>query len=137
MTRPDPMSAEEWQAWLECDPAEESDPEKYPDEEDYLNPDALDLTATELAEIAAATRLAALAAGQEYGAAGTAHGADPAGVADALAAQAAAASARRRGPGQPGSARLPTGESSSQAAAFGTGMCLDVMPASPGPGAAG
>jgi Domain of unknown function (DUF222) len=136
MTRPDPMSAEEWRSQLECEPAEGSDPEEYPDEEDYLNPDALDLTDAELAEIAAATRLAALAAGQAYGTEGAAPGADPAGadpagVADALLAQAAAASALRRGPRQPGSARLLAGEYSSRAAAFGTGMCLDVMPACP------
>jgi hypothetical protein len=129
VTRPDPMTAEEWQACLECEPAEGSDPEECPDEEDDLNPDALDLTDTELAEIAEATRFAALAARQAYGTEGAAPGADPAGVADALMAQAAAASARRRGPGQPGSARLLAGESSSRAAAFGTGMCLDVMPA--------
>jgi hypothetical protein len=117
ITRPDPMSADEWQAWLDCEPAEDSDPEAYPDEEDYLSPDA-ELTEAELAGIAEATRLAA-------------DEADPAGVARVLAAQAAAASARRRGPGQPGSARLLAGESSSRAAAFGTGMCLDVMPACP------
>jgi hypothetical protein len=51
--RPDPMSAEEWRAELEREPADGSDPEEYPDEEDYLNPGALDLTAAELAEIAA------------------------------------------------------------------------------------
>jgi hypothetical protein len=67
MTCPDPMSAEEWQAQLECEAAEDTDPEAYPDEEDYLNPDSLDLTDAELAEIAAATRLAALAAGQPGG----------------------------------------------------------------------
>jgi hypothetical protein len=122
------MTAEEWRACLEREPAEGTDPEEYPDEEDYLDPGALDLTAAELAEIAEATRLAALAVGQ-----GTGPGdeADPAGVAAALMAQAAAASARRRGPGQPGSARLRAGESASRAAAFGTGMCLDVMPACP------
>ena len=37
----------------------------------------------------------------------------------------------RRGPGQPGSARVRAGESCSRAAAFGTGMALDVMPACP------
>ena len=42
-----------------------------------------------------------------------------------------AAAAVRRGPGQPGSARIPAGESSGRAAAFGTGMALDVMPACP------
>ncbi|HET9975649.1 MAG TPA: DUF222 domain-containing protein, partial [Streptosporangiaceae bacterium] len=38
---------------------------------------------------------------------------------------------RRRGPGQPGSQRPLAGESSSAAAAFGTGQLLDVMPACP------
>jgi hypothetical protein len=37
----------------------------------------------------------------------------------------------RRGPGQPGSARPAPGESCSQAAAFGAGMALDVMPGCP------
>jgi len=39
-----------------------------------------------------------------------------------------AASTGRRGPGQPGSARVFPGESSSPAAAFGPGMPLDVLP---------
>ena len=39
-----------------------------------------------------------------------------------------AASAGRRGPGQPGSARVFPGESSSPAAAFGPGMVFDVLP---------
>ena len=39
-----------------------------------------------------------------------------------------AASAGRRGPGQPGSARVFPGQSSSPAAAFGPGMALDVLP---------
>src|SRR5690348_3240744 len=38
----------------------------------------------------------------------------------------------RRGPGQPGSARVYPGESASRAASFGSGMALDVMPACPG-----
>ncbi len=114
VTCPDPMTAGEWQAQLEREAAEWSDPEEYPDEEDYLDPGALDLTGAELAEIAAAARLAALVAGQAHGTEGAAPGADPAGadpagVADVLAAQAAAASARRRGPGQPGSARRRAG----------------------------
>jgi hypothetical protein len=128
ITCPDPMSAEEWRAQLDCEPAGGTDPEEYPDEEDYLDPGALDLTDAELAEIAAAVRFAALAAGR---AAGSEDEADPAGVADVLAAQGAAAAARRRGPGQPGSAGLRAGESSSRAAAFGRGQCLDVMPACP------
>jgi hypothetical protein len=40
--------------------------------------------------------------------------------------------AGRRGPGQPGSARIYPGESCSPAASFGSGMALDVMPACPG-----
>ena len=39
-----------------------------------------------------------------------------------------AATTGRRGPGQPGSARIFPGESSSPAAAFGPGMPLDVLP---------
>jgi hypothetical protein len=39
-----------------------------------------------------------------------------------------AATTGRRGPGQPGSARILPGESSSPAAAFGPGMALDVLP---------
>ena len=39
-----------------------------------------------------------------------------------------AASSGRRGPGQPGSARVFPGESSSPAAAFGPGMAFDVLP---------
>ncbi len=119
ITRPDPVSAEEWQAWADFDPAGDADPEMWLEEEDYLSPDA-DLTEGELAEIAEAIALAAPV---------TADDLDPAGVAGVLAAQAAAASARRRGPGQPGSARRRAGESSSAAAGFGTGQCLDVMPA--------
>ena len=43
-----------------------------------------------------------------------------------------AATAGRRGPGQPGSARVFPGESASRAAAFGPGMALDVLPGGPG-----
>src|SRR5690349_5568091 len=42
-----------------------------------------------------------------------------------------AATTGRRGPGQPGSARVFPGESSSRAAAFGPGMVLDVLPGCP------
>jgi Domain of unknown function (DUF222) len=42
-----------------------------------------------------------------------------------------AATTGRRGPGQPGSARVFPGESSSRAAAFGPGMPLDVLPGCP------
>ena len=48
-------------------------------------------------------------------------------AADELLAVEAAATGRR-GPGQPGSARVFPGESSSPAAAFGPGMPLDVLP---------
>jgi hypothetical protein len=41
-----------------------------------------------------------------------------------------AATSGRRGPGQPGSARVFPGESSSPAAAFGPGMVFDVLPGS-------
>jgi hypothetical protein len=127
ITRPDPMTAEEWEACLERDLAEDQDPDELQDEDDFWCPDA-DLTEAELAEIAEAMETRAAAAS---GAAGVTAGADPAGVAQVLAAQAAAASAHRRGPGQPGSARLLARESSSAAAAFGTGQLLDVMPACP------
>jgi hypothetical protein len=48
---------------------------------------------------------------------------------DLLAVQ--AATTGRRGPGQPGSARVFAGESSSPAASFGPGMVLDVLPGCP------
>jgi hypothetical protein len=52
-------------------------------------------------------------------------------AADELLAVKAAATGRR-GPGQPGSARIFPGESSSPAAGFGPGMALDVLPGCPG-----
>ncbi|HEX5303428.1 MAG TPA: DUF222 domain-containing protein [Streptosporangiaceae bacterium] len=127
ITRPDPMTAEEWEVLLEHDLAEDLDPEELQYEDDFLNPDA-DLTEAELAEIADAMQARAADAA---GAAGVTAGADPAGVARVLAAQAAAASAKRRGPWQPGSQRPLAGESSSPAAGFGTGQLLDVMAACP------
>ena len=51
---------------------------------------------------------------------------DEAAADELLAAK--AASTGRRGPGQPGSARVFPGESASPAAAFGPGMPLDVLP---------
>ena len=42
-----------------------------------------------------------------------------------------AATCGRRGPGQPGSARVLPGESSTPAAGFGPGMALDVLPGCP------
>ena len=47
-----------------------------------------------------------------------------------------AATTGRRGPGQPGSARVFPGESASPAAAFGPGMALDVLPGCAGLAAA-
>jgi hypothetical protein len=130
ITRPDPVAAEDLEACLEHDLAEDLDPGELQWEDDFLNPDA-DLTGAELAEIAETMRARAAAVPGAAGVAGVAAGADPAGVAAVLAAQAAAASARRRGPGQPGSAQRLAGESSSAAAAFGTGRLLDVMAAGP------
>src|SRR5689334_20287097 len=43
-----------------------------------------------------------------------------------------AATTGRRGPGQPGSARILPGESASPAAGFGPGLPLDVLPGGPG-----
>ena len=51
---------------------------------------------------------------------------DEAAADELLAAK--AATTGRRGPGQPGSARVFPGESASRAAAFGPGMALDVLP---------
>ena len=95
-------------AWLDRDPerdcwldrAREHDDPPEPREEEHEDHDPL--TAEELAEIreAAADELLAVEA----------------------------ASTGRRGPGQPGSARVFPGESSSPAAAFGPGMVFDVLP---------
>ena len=97
----DPMTAEEREASL--DRLCELDEPDDEDEDEYWDHD--DLTAEELAEIreAAADELLAVAA----------------------------ASTGRRGPGQPGSARVFPGESASTAAGFGTGMPLDVTPGCP------
>jgi hypothetical protein len=95
-------------AWLDRDPergcwqdrAREHDDPPEPGEEEYE--DRYPLTAEELAEIREAAADVLLAVG--------------------------AASTGRRGPGQPGSARVFPGESSSRAAGFGPGMALDVLP---------
>ena len=101
-SRPDPMTAEEREAWLDhlAEADEPPDLEEEEDPEDYAP-----LTAEELAEV------------REGAAAGPAVWAGLAG---------------RRGPGQPGSARVYPGESCSPAASFGSGMALDVMPVCPG-----
>ena len=97
----DPMTRAELEAQL--DRLCELDEPDLEDEDEYWDHD--DLTAEELAEIreAAADELLAVAA----------------------------ASTGRRGPGQPGSARVFPGESASTAAGFGTGMPLDVTPGCP------
>ena len=97
-------------AWLDRDPMTAAEREEWldrvceqdepPEEEEYE--DYAPLTAEELAEVREAA-------------------AD-----DLLAVR--AATTGRRGPGQPGSARIFPGETSSRAAAFGPGMALDVLP---------
>src|SRR6476646_7303472 len=107
---PEPVPADPgWDgdlAWLGRDPERETwldrarEHEDPPLEEEYE--DYEPLTAEELAGIGEAAADELLAAG--------------------------AAATGRRGPGQPGSARVFPGESSSPAAAFGPGMVFDVLP---------
>jgi hypothetical protein len=106
-SRPDPMTAEEREAWLDqlCEQDDDpfDQPQEYWDPESCAPPPGQDeLTAEELDGIreAAADELLAVEA----------------------------ASTGRRGPGQPGSARVFPGESASPAAAFAPGMALDVLP---------
>ena len=97
-------------AWLDRDPATAEEREAWLDrvceQDEPPEPEECEdyapLTAAELAEISQA-------------------------AADELLAVEAATTGRR-GPGQPGSARVFPGESSSPAAAFGPGMALDVLP---------
>ena len=121
ITRPDPMTEEEREAWLDALAGEDEPfgPEEYPDPDGPPPPGEDELTAEELAEIREATEAETQAA---------ANGAQ-AGTTGALAAIAALSG--RRGPGQPGSARRLPGESASRAAAFGTGLVLDLMPGCP------
>jgi hypothetical protein len=118
---PDPMSEAEWLAWCEATAGQDQpfDPEEWWDPQDPPAPGEDELTAAELAGIVDAVEgvAAAAAAGPRLGATG------------ALAVL--AASAGRRGPGQPGSAQVLPGESASRAAAFGTGLALDVAPGCP------
>jgi hypothetical protein len=101
----DPGWAEDL-AWLDRDPERESwldrarEHDEPPLEEEYEDHEPL--TAEELAGIREAAADVLLAVG--------------------------AATSGRRGPGQPGSARVFPGESSSRAAAFGPGMVFDVLP---------
>jgi hypothetical protein len=119
---PEPVPAEpEWDddpAWSRPDPMTAAEREAYldrvceqdepPGEEEFEDFDPL--TPDELAEIRAA-------------------------AADELLAVRAATTGRR-GPGQPGSARVFPGESASPAAGFGPGMVLDVLPGCAGLAAA-
>ena len=107
---PEPVPADPgWDedlAWLDRDPERECwldrarEHDEPPEPEEYE--DYAPLTEEELAEIGDAAADELLAVG--------------------------AASTGRRGPGQPGSARVFPGESSSPAAAFGPGMVFDVLP---------
>ncbi|MGH3175334.1 MAG: DUF222 domain-containing protein, partial [Streptosporangiaceae bacterium] len=106
-SRPDPITAADREAWLDWLCEQDDDP--FDASEEYWDPEASapppgedELLADELSGIRAA-------------------------AADELLAVEAATTGRR-GPGQPGSARIFPGESSSRAAAFGPGMSLDVMP---------
>jgi Domain of unknown function (DUF222) len=115
------MSEQEWLAWCEATAGQDEpfDPEEWYDPEGPPPPGEDELTAAELAEIAEAVEGVARAA------------ADGARLSIAGALGVLAASAGRRGPGQPGSAQVFPGESSSQAAAFATGLVLDVAPGCP------
>src|SRR5690349_22488856 len=107
---PEPVPADPgWDedlAWLDRDPERETwldrarEHDEPPLAEEYADHEPL--AAQELAEIGEAAADELLAVG--------------------------AATAGRRGPGQPGSARVFPGESSSPAAAFGPGMVFDLLP---------
>jgi hypothetical protein len=103
---PDPRSAEDQQAWLDhlANLDEPLDPEEWWDPDGPPPPGEDGFTPEELVEIGRG-------AAEEM-----------------LTAQVVPAG--RRGPGQPGSARLFPGESASPATAFGAGMALDIAAAS-------
>ena len=122
---PDPLfeealTEEEWLAWCAATAGQDEpfDPEEWYDPDGPPPPGEDVLTAAELAGIAEAVEGVARAA------------ADGARLGTTGALAVLAASAGRRGPGQPGSERRFAGESSSRAAAFGSGLALDVAPAS-------
>ena len=112
MTRPDWMTGEDWQAYLDAaaDDDEPSDEQEGPPPEEY-----------DLREIAAECRQ--FSEDQARAAANAAR----LGTTGALAAIAAA----RRGPGQPGSAQVFPGEYPGRAAQFASGMLMDTMPGRP------
>src|ERR1700761_3914525 len=124
-TRPDPVSAEEWQALAGRDVIDEFDPDRFQDEDEFWGPGE-DLTGADLAALEAeADRLEAE---RELDAAFLA---DPATA--ELAGAVLAGEARKRGPrgpGLPGSAGRVPGSSSGPAAGFGAAGCLDTMPGS-------
>ena len=103
----DPVTAQQREAWLDhlASLDEPPDPEEYWDPDGPPPPGEDKLAPDELAGIQAAA-------------------AD-----ETLAVE--AATAGRRGPGHPGSARVFPGESASPAAGFGAGMALDVLPGCP------
>src|SRR6266567_5447542 len=110
---PDVTAAEEeWLAW--CDAAADQDEPSDPDEED---PDSAAPWDYDLDAIIAECRQ--VTAEEAAAAARAARLGLPGGQPIPLA---------RRGPGQPGSARLSPGEYLSRAAGFGAGMVLDTMP---------
>jgi hypothetical protein len=121
ITRRDPLSEAEWLAWCEATagPDEPFDPAEWFDPDGPPPPGEDVLTAAELGGIADAVEGVARAS------------ADGARLGTAGALAVLATSAGRRGPGQPGSARVFPGESASRAAAFGTGLALDLMPGCP------
>jgi len=121
ITRPDPMSEQEWQAWLdasagedepwwllETDPDPEDDPPPPDSEIDRLLAECRQITEDRSRAEAAAARL------------GTAAGLG-----------ALPPSTSRRGPGQPGSEEAFPGEHPSRAAQFAAGQLFDVMPGGP------
>ena len=96
ITRPDPVSAQELEAWLDhlAEQDEPFDPEEYPDPDGPSPPGEDELTAAEVAEVAEAVL------GEAQGVVNGARS----GTSGALAVIAAIGG--HRGPGQPGAARV-------------------------------
>src|SRR5882724_10777299 len=110
---PEPVPADPgWDedlTWLDLDPERDTWLDRAREHDDLPEPEEYEdyapLTGEELAEIREAA------------------------VDELLAVE--AATTGRRGPGQPGSARVFPGQSASPAAAFGPGMPLDILPGCP------